>query len=1219
MMETGLCGKGIACAMAASVRSIRSVFAAICDHSRLFKYAIAALFFVFPLLGTPAAAQTTTISGTVYDPRTTGALPLSNVLVYVVPTGTVAPMLPSGAQCMTTSTPTPVVSFAYTDVKGTFTLGNVPINATYTLVIQAGKWRRQFSQGVTTTPITGLTLNMPADHTQGDIPFIAIATGQYDAMECVLREMGVADSEFTDDNGTTGGRIHLYLGLIVGNNLPGAEINSNTPLETALMTDPKFLDSYDMVMFPCRGGPYPQSNTTLTNLLNYANSGGRVFATHLKADLLDTDSPFNSPFSGVVNWNNIWTASPPDPTPNPGNATVITEFTDGVTLAQWLFNSGAKNINGDVVYGQVALNELRNDISSVIAPTQSWLTLNDTTAGNPVMQFTFNTPIGVAAANQCGQVLFNDYHIHQATAPSGTLFPAECPTSTMTPQEEILEYALFDQPTFITPVIVPNFSISFSSSPLIVDQGDTYDKLTVTVDNTQSTADIYSSVILTITLPPGLTPTGWTDATGGWICTLSTPNCTRTTNIAAGTTDSVTLTVSVTSVSNPQGTITATASSPNFFNNVTATDTVIFQQQPVITWPTPAPITYGTALSGTQLDATSPVAGSFTYSPIAGTVLTAGAQTLTATFTPTDTTDYTTSTASVTLQVNQATPTITWATPAAIIYGTPLSATQLNATSTVAGSFTYSPIAGTVLAAGAQPLTATFTPTDTTDYTTATASVTLQVNKATPTITWATPAPITYGTALSATQLNASSTVAGSFTYSPVAGTVLAAGAQPLTATFTPTDTADYTTAAASVTLTVNKATPTITWATPAAIIYGTPLSAAQLNASSTVAGSFTYSPIAGTVLTAGAQTLTATFTPTDTTDYTSATASVTLTVNKATSSITWATPAPITYGTPLSATQLDATSPVQGNFSYSPSTGTVLGIGPHTLTATFSPTDTTDYTASTATVSLTVNPAALLVALTASVNPVFTSNPLTYTATLTVLAAVPAAPTGTVTFYDGTTPLGSSDVTASVATFATTASAIGTHSITAVYSGDTNYSTATSLILSEIIQDFTLALSSGTAGTVTVPLGGQAAYPLVITPLGGVTLPSAVNLTLTGLPPGMNATFSTDVVAAGSSTANVMLQVFLPGQSAMQPSPDPFGGRSLPVALGLILLPLAGRLRKTARRFRRVALLALAGAALAVGLTGCQITFTPKSFPLTITATSGTLSHSTTVNIIVQ
>jgi hypothetical protein len=68
---------------------------------------------------------------------------------------------------------------------------------------------------------------------------------------------------------------------------------------------------------------------------------------------------------------------------------------------------------------------------------------------------------------------------------------------------------------------------------------------------------------------------------------------------------------------------------------------------------------------------------------------------------------------------------------------------------------------------------------------------------------------------------------------------------------------------------------------------------------------------------------------------------------------------------------------------------------------------------------------------------------------------------------------------------------------------------------------------------------------------------------------------------------------------------------------LGLILLPFAGRLRKTAHRFRRVAVLALAGAALA--MTGCQITFTPKTFPLTITATSDKLSHITTVNIIVQ
>jgi photosystem II stability/assembly factor-like uncharacterized protein len=72
---------------------------------------------------------------------------------------------------------------------------------------------------------------------------------------------------------------------------------------------------------------------------------------------------------------------------------------------------------------------------------------------------------------------------------------------------------------------------------------------------------------------------------------------------------------------------------------------------PVITWPTPAAITQGTLLSATQLDATADVAGTFVYSPVAGTVLAAGIQTLAVTFTPADTIDYTTASASVTLSV----------------------------------------------------------------------------------------------------------------------------------------------------------------------------------------------------------------------------------------------------------------------------------------------------------------------------------------------------------------------------------------------------------------------------------------------------------------------------------------------------------------------------------------------------------------------------------------
>jgi len=376
-----------------------------------------------------------------------------------------------------------------------------------------------------------------------------------------------------------------------------------------------------------------------------------------------------------------------------------------------------------------------------------------------------------------------------------------------------------------------------------------------------------------------------------------------------------------------------------------------------ITWATPAAITYGTALGLTQLDATSSEIGTFVYTPSSGTVLKAGSQTLSVTFTPAESSLYTDATATVTLTVNKATPVISWATPAAITYGTALGAAQLDATSSVAGTFVYTPAAGTVLKAGVQILSVTFTPTDSIDYTTATSTVSITVNTAaTPVINWATPAAITYGTALSAAQLNATSSVAGTFVYTPAAGTVLKAGVQTLSVTFTPTDSVDYTTATSTVSITVKQASPVIGWANPAAITYGTALGAAQLDATSSVAGTFVYTPAAGTVLRAGVQILSVTFTPTDSIDYTTATSSISITVKAATPVINWATPAAITYGTALSATQLDATSSVAGTFVYSPAAGAVLAVGSQTLSVTLTPTDTTDYTTAAQTVTLTVS-----------------------------------------------------------------------------------------------------------------------------------------------------------------------------------------------------------------------------------------------------------------------
>jgi len=207
------------------------------------------------------------------------------------------------------------------------------------------------------------------------------------------------------------------------------------------------------------------------------------------------------------------------------------------------------------------------------------------------------------------------------------------------------------------------------------------------------------------------------------------------------------------------------------------------------------------------------------------------------------------------------------------------------------GTATYTT---STLTAGSHTVIAVYTPGSTSFVASTSANFTQIVNKATPTITWATPSPITYGTALSSTQLNAGSTVAGTFVYTPASGTVLTAGTQTLSVTLTPTDTTDYATATQTVSLVVNKATPTITWATPSAITYGAALSSTQLNAGSTVAGTFVYTPASGTVLTAGTQTLSVTLTPTDTTDYTTATQTVSLTVNKSGLTITGTSSLPV-------------------------------------------------------------------------------------------------------------------------------------------------------------------------------------------------------------------------------------------------------------------------------------------------------------------------------------
>ncbi len=492
----------------------------------------------------------------------------------------------------------------------------------------------------------------------------------------------------------------------------------------------------------------------------------------------------------------------------------------------------------------------------------------------------------------------------------------------------------------------------------------------------------------------------------------------------------------------------------------TATTLVVAQATPAITWTTPAAITYGTALSSTQLDATSTIGGNFVYTPAPGAVLGAGSQTLSVTFTPSDATDYTTATQTVQLQVNQATPAITWATPAAITYGTALSSTQLDATTTIGGNFVYTPAAGTVLGAGSQTLSVTFTPTDGTDYTTATQTVQLQVNQATPVVTWATPAAITYSTALSSTQLDATTTIGGNFVYTPMAGTVLGAGTHTLSVTLTPTDTTDYTTTTQTVQLMVNRATPAITWATPAAITYGTALSSTQLDAAATIGGHFVYTPAAGTVLGAGTQTLSVNFTPTDTTDYTTAIQTVQLTVNKASSSATLsASPNPGVQGKTetLAAMVTGAVQPGGTVIFLSGATtlctSTLNGSGAATCTFTPSASGPLSLSAQYQGDSNHTGSSAVLVlnVYDTSVTEQFSSTQLVYPGATNVIVCVAGAtkatPTGTVKIEDGTTVLTTLTLGGNgcVYWYISPGLNAGSHTITSVYSGDHNNSPGTS------------------------------------------------------------------------------------------------------------------------------------------------------------------------------
>jgi hypothetical protein len=299
------------------------------------------------------------------------------------------------------------------------------------------------------------------------------------------------------------------------------------------------------------------------------------------------------------------------------------------------------------------------------------------------------------------------------------------------------------------------------------------------------------------------------------------------------------------------------------------------------------------------------------------------------------------------------------------------------------------------------------------------------------------------------------------------------------------------------------------------------------------------------------------------------------------------------------------------------------LSVGAHPITAQYSG-DLNFAPTNSAALSETVGTRSTSTVVGSSLSAVIGGQAVTFTATVTTSAG--GAPTGTVTFLDGTTSLGTVALNGSaIASLNTTSLSVAAHAITARYDGDVNSATSTSAAVNE-----------------TVNIAGFATPPTNLVVTAGQTLPISLTLfaapgsnllfmmSCSGLPIGATCSFGNNLVVPGAPPTGTTVQVNFSTSRGSSAVPiqywrrSPFGALELSAAMLLFLIAGMVGFQPAARR--RLALsMCLAIVALSLTMIGCNASGTNSpatptgAATFTVTGTSSTATVNTSLNVTVQ